>query len=122
MKPMRQESFGVFPFSSKTTYDCTCSQRFFGNSKFSTKTGVGGGSCFGWRWILGLGFPIFFVFFFQNCPPSSVLRRPVFIGKNVARFSNLVPQLLSFIVNLIFLVFLDFSCFFWNFLINIDSK
>jgi len=30
---------------------------------------VGGGGCFGWRWILGLGFPFFFVFFFQNCPP-----------------------------------------------------
>jgi hypothetical protein len=37
MKPLRQESFGVFPFSSKTTHDRTCSQSFFGNSKFSTK-------------------------------------------------------------------------------------
>jgi len=31
-----------------------------------------------------------------------MLWRPVFIGKNIARFPNLVPQLLSFFVNLIF--------------------
>jgi hypothetical protein len=41
------------------------------------------------------------------------LWRPVFIGKNIARFPNLVPQLLSFFVNLIF---------FWIFLIKIDSN
>jgi hypothetical protein len=29
MKPLRQESFGVFLFSSKTMHDRTCSQGFF---------------------------------------------------------------------------------------------
>jgi len=79
------------------------------------KSGVGGSGCFGWRWILGLGFPFFLYFSFKIAPSSSVLRRQVFIGKNVARFSNLVPKLLYFFVNLIFLVFLDFSCFFLEF-------
>jgi len=40
-----------------------------------------------------------FVFFFTCVKllfPLSLLRGPVFIGKNVVRFSNLVPQLLSF--------------------------
>jgi hypothetical protein len=38
MKPLRQESFGVFLFSSKTMHDRTCSQGFFfWNSKVSTK-------------------------------------------------------------------------------------
>jgi hypothetical protein len=40
----------------------------------------------------------------------------LFISKNVARSQNLVPQLLSFFVNLIFLIFLDL------FLININSN
>jgi hypothetical protein len=30
MKPLCQESFGVFPFSSKTMHDRTCSQGFLG--------------------------------------------------------------------------------------------
>jgi len=30
MKPLRQESFGVFPFSSKTMHDRICSQGFLG--------------------------------------------------------------------------------------------
>jgi len=51
-------------------------------------------------------------------PPLSVLRGPGFIGKNVARFPNLVPQLLSFCK-------FDFSYFFLYFLkmsnINVDS-
>jgi hypothetical protein len=54
---------------------------------------------------LGLWFILFFFLFFQNCSPLSVLRGPVFIGKNIARFPNLVPQLLSFFK-------LDFQCFF----------
>jgi hypothetical protein len=42
---------------------------------------------------------------YVKLPPLCVLYRLVFIGKNIARFSNLVPQLLSFFVNLIFLIF-----------------
>ena len=59
---------------------------------------------------LGLGLGYFFVP--SKCaklPPFACLWRPVFIGKNIAKFPNLIPQLLSFIVNLIFLIFLDFS-------------
>jgi hypothetical protein len=54
-----------------------------------------------------LGF--FCVFSIVQNPPLCVLQRLVFIGKNIARFPNLVPQLLSFFVNLIFLFFWDFS-------------
>ena len=56
---------------------------------------------------LGLGFLVFFSF--KIAPPLCVLWRSVFIGKNIARFPNVVPQLLSFFVNLIFLIFLDFT-------------
>jgi len=35
-----QETTGVFPFLPKTMYDLTCSQGFFGNSKFNTKTKI----------------------------------------------------------------------------------
>jgi len=50
---------------------------------------------------------------FSQCvklPPSSfcVLWRPVFIGKNIAWASKLIPQLSFFFVNLIFLVFFGF--------------
>jgi len=39
----------------------------------------------------------FLYFSFKITPSSSsMLRRPIFIGKNVARFSNLVPQFLVF--------------------------
>jgi hypothetical protein len=55
---------------------------------------------------LGLGFLVFFSF--KIAPPLCVLWRSVFIGKNIARFPNLVPQLLSFFVNLIFLIFFRF--------------
>jgi hypothetical protein len=34
------------------------------------KSGVGGRGCFGWRWILGLGFPRFFCIFLSKLPPS----------------------------------------------------
>jgi len=34
------ETTGVFPFLPKAMHDRTCSQRFFGNSKFSTKTEI----------------------------------------------------------------------------------
>ena len=44
----------------------------------------------------------------QNCP-SCVCLKLLFICKSIARFPNLVPQLLSFFVNLIFLTFLGFS-------------
>jgi hypothetical protein len=47
-------------------------------------------------------------FLFCKIPPLSVFRGPIFIGKNIARFSNLVPQLLFFFVNLIFLIFFVF--------------
>ena len=57
-------------------------------------------------------FRFFFVFFLvsQNCPPSlCMLWKLLFIGKNVARSPNLVPQLLYFFfVNLIFLIFFGF--------------
>ena len=56
---------------------------------------------------LGLGFLVFFSF--KISPPLCVLWRPVFIGKNIAKFPNLIPQLLSFFVKLIFLIFLDFT-------------
>jgi hypothetical protein len=62
---------------------------------------------------------VFFLFFFlmfQNCPPFCMCWKLLFISKNVARSQNLVPQLLSFFVNLIFLIFLDL------FLININSN
>jgi hypothetical protein len=32
------------------------------------KSGVGLRSCFGWRWILGLGFPFFLYFSFKIAP------------------------------------------------------
>ena len=54
-------------------------------------------------------FRVCYIFF--NCaklPPFCVCGRPIFIGKNVARFPNLVPQLLFFFVNLIFLIFFYF--------------
>jgi len=48
------------------------------------------------RVFCGLGF-IWIPLIVLNFPPLlSVLRGPVFTGKNIARFSNLVPQLLSF--------------------------
>ena len=54
-------------------------------------------------------FSPFFVFFFQNCPsPLSVLRRLIFIGKNIARFPNLVTQLLCFCKFVFFLTFCIF--------------
>jgi hypothetical protein len=37
MKPLRQESFGVFPFSSKTMHDHPCSQGFLGIQDFVQK-------------------------------------------------------------------------------------
>jgi hypothetical protein len=52
---------------------------------------------------------------YAKLPSMCVLWRPAFIGKNIYRFPNLVPQFLSFFVNLIFLIFLDFF-------INIDSN
>ena len=57
---------------------------------------------------LVLGFCVFFEF--QNLappPPFCKCWKPVFKGKNVAKFFNLVPQLLSF-CKLIFLIFLYF--------------
>jgi energy-converting hydrogenase Eha subunit F len=51
----------------------------------------------------------------QNYPPLCMCWKLLFIGKNVVRSPNLVPQLFSFFVNLIFLIF-------WIFLININSK
>jgi hypothetical protein len=65
----------------------------------------GDGDCLGeWAervrflgFFCGLGF---FLWFFLLCFKIALLFfvcwRPVFIGKNIARFSNLVPQLLSF--------------------------
>jgi len=38
MKPLHQESLGMFPLSSKIMHDRTSG--FFGNSKFSTKTEI----------------------------------------------------------------------------------
>jgi hypothetical protein len=44
--------------------------------------------------LCGLGFsPLIF----QNCPLLCVLWRLVFIDKNIARFPNLIPQLLFFL-------------------------
>jgi hypothetical protein len=72
------------------------------------KNQAGEGATVWFEISLGLGF--FLCFFLSTLPPLfCVLWRPVFIGKNIARFPNLVPQLLSFFVNLIFLIFLDFS-------------
>ena len=39
----------------------------------------------------------FFVFFLSKLPLLIVLWRPVFIGKNIAKFSNLVPQFFYFL-------------------------
>ena len=45
----------------------------------------------------------------QDCPSTFVcVGKLLFIGKNVVRSPNLVPQLLSFFVNLIFLIFFRF--------------
>jgi len=52
----------------------------------------------------------------QNCPPFCMCWKLLFIGKNVVRSPNLIPQLLSFFVNLIF------SNFNWIFLINITIR
>jgi hypothetical protein len=72
-------------------------------------------------WFLGfVWFRVFYGFFYflQNYPPPlSVLRGPIFISKNIARFPNLVPQLLSFCK-------FDFSYFFYFLItsnINVDS-
>jgi hypothetical protein len=40
IKPLHQEFFGVFPFSSKTMHDPIFSQGFLGNQGFSTKTRI----------------------------------------------------------------------------------
>jgi len=57
--------------------------------------------------LCGLGFsPLIF----QNCPLLCVLWRLVFIDKNIARFPNLIPQLLFFFCKF------DFSYFFGFFL------
>ena len=68
---------------------------------------------------MGLGLGFFFVFFSNVSklpPPFCMCWKLLFIGKNVARSPNLVPQLLFLYINLIFLIFLGF------FLINIDSN
>jgi len=59
----------------------------------------GGRNCFGWRWILGLDFPLFFVFFFQNCPPSWWVLKATIYRQNVAWASKLVPQFYFIFVN-----------------------
>jgi hypothetical protein len=78
---------------------------------------VGGGGCFGWRWILGLGFP-FFLYFSFKISPLVLSCGPIFIGKIL-----LGPQ--NWSLNFPFFVNFDFSCFFLYFLktsnINIDS-
>jgi hypothetical protein len=62
---------------------------------------------------LGLGcFPfLFFVFFLSKLPPLCKCWKLLFIGKYIARSSNLVPQLLSFCK---FDFFLNFFVFFEN--------
>ena len=81
-------------------------------SREKIKTGQGAAV---WKVIglgLGLGFGFFCVFpQYAKLPPlMCVFQRLVFIGKNIARFSNLVPQLLSFFCTS------DFSYFFGFFL------
>jgi hypothetical protein len=76
-------------------------QQEMGGATVWLEIGLGLGLC------LGLGFLVFFSF--KIAPPLCVLWRPVFIGKNIAKFPNLIPQLLSFFVKLIFLIFLDFT-------------
>ena len=71
------------------------------------------GSATGWiEMNLGLGFPCLSLGFFKIAPYLCVLWRPVFIGKNSARFSNLVPQFLL----LFFFCKFNFSYFFRFFL------
>ena len=57
---------------------------------------------------LGLASLSFPSFFFKIYPSLCMCWKLLFIGKNIARFQNLVPQLLSFFVNLISLIFLNF--------------
>jgi hypothetical protein len=64
--------------------------------------------------FLGLGFFVF-PLDVQNCPPLCMCWKLIFIGKNVVRSPNLVPQLLFFCK-------FDFSNFNWIFLININSN
>jgi hypothetical protein len=40
MKPLRQESFSVFSFFSKTMHDLTCSQEFLGIQSLVQKTEI----------------------------------------------------------------------------------
>ena len=54
-----------------------------------------GGRLFGLKIGLGLGFFLCF-FSFKIAPLLCKCWKPVFVGKNVVRFPNLVPQLLSF--------------------------
>jgi hypothetical protein len=73
----------------------------------------GGSQVFWKRWVRRFRV-FFFVFFlmFQNCPPSfSMFWKLLFIGKNIARSPNLIPQLLSFFCKFDFFLFLflDFS-------------
>ena len=55
---------------------------------------------FEWGERMGFRLGFFCVFFSECCqnypPPFCKCWKPVFIGKNVAKFFNLVPQLLSF--------------------------
>jgi hypothetical protein len=78
-----------------------------GEKKSKAKGGGRGLSWFRGE-ILGLGFSCVS---FQKCkiaPPQCLLWRPVFIGKNTARFPTWSLNSLFFI-DLIFLLFLDFS-------------
>jgi hypothetical protein len=81
------------------------SERLFWERKI--KTGWGAAV---WKVIgLGLGFGFFCVF--SKCAKFSSLvyvLETLFIGKNVVWTSKLIPQLLSFFVNLIFLNFFVF--------------
>jgi hypothetical protein len=56
----------------------------------------------------GLGLGFFFCFFKIAPLPFCMCWKLLFIGKNVARSPNLVPQFFFF-VNLIFFIVLDFS-------------
>ena len=62
--------------------------------------------------FLGLGF-FMLPSNVQNCPPFLCVLNATIYRQNIVLSPNLVPQLLSFFVNLIF---------FWIFLINIDSN
>jgi hypothetical protein len=81
--------------------------------------GRGGAPLLQKRIGLGLGFFFWYFFWCFKIAPFCVCWRPVFIGKNVARFSNLVPQLLSFCK---FWFFLFFFVFFWKQAISTSTQ